>query len=80
MQHTQEFSTRGFPGGSVAGDTSLMPGLGKSSGEGNGNSLQYSWIENPVVRGTWQAIGHGTAGVGHDLVTKVPPHYKHTML
>ena len=39
-------------------------------GEGNGNPLQYSCLENPMDRGAWQATIHGAARVGHDLVTK----------
>ena len=59
-----------------AGNTGLIPGLGRSPGEGNGNPLQYSCLENPMDRGAWQATVHGVAGVGHDLVTKPPPpHY-----
>ena len=49
-----------FPGGSDrkasaynAGDLGSIPGLGRSPGEGNGNSLQYSCLENPMDRGTW---------------------------
>ena len=56
----------GFPGGSVvknlpanAGDTSLISGPGRSPGEGNGNTLQYSCLENPMDRGAWQATVHG---------------------
>ena len=48
----------GFPGGSVvknlpanAGDTALIPGLGRSPGGGNDYPLQYSCLENPVDRG-----------------------------
>ena len=48
-------------------------GSGRSPGEGNGNPLQYSWLENPMDRGTWWATVHGVARVGHDLVTKPPP-------
>ena len=44
-----------------------------SHGEGNGNPLQYSCLENPMDRGAWQAIVHGVARVGHDLATKPPP-------
>ena len=51
-----------FPGGSDskesacnAGDTGLIPESGISSGEGNGNSLQYSCLENPMDRGAWWA-------------------------
>ena len=36
-----------------------------SLGEGNGNLLQYSCLENPMNRGTWQATVHGVARVGH---------------
>ena len=39
-------------------DMSLIPGLGRSSGEGHGNPLQYSCLENPVDRGAWQAMAH----------------------
>ena len=42
-----------------AGDNSLIPGLGRSPGEGNGNSLQYSCLGNPMNRGAWQTIVHG---------------------
>ena len=37
-----------------AGDTSLIPGSGRSPGEGNGNPPLYSCLENPMDRGTWQ--------------------------
>ena len=43
------------------GDLSLIPGLGRSPGEGNGNSLQYPCLENPMDRGAWWAIVHGVA-------------------
>ena len=53
----------GFPGRSVvknppanAGDVGLIPGSGRSPGEGNGNPLQYSCLENPIDREAWQAI------------------------
>ena len=42
-----------------AGDAGSIPGSGGSSGEGNGNSLQYSCLENPTDRGTWRATVHG---------------------
>ena len=58
----------GFPGGSDSkesachtGDVGLIPGLGRSPGEGNGNPLQYSCLENPLDRGAWQAIVHRVA-------------------
>ena len=56
-----------------AGDLGLIPGLGRSSGEGNDNPLQYSCLENPMDRGAWQGTVHGMARVGHDLATKPPP-------
>ena len=56
-----------------AGDRSLIPGWGRSSGKGNGNPLQYSRLENPIDRGAWQATVHGIAKVRHNLATKPPP-------
>ena len=44
-----------------AGDLGLIPGLGRSPGEGNGNPLQYSCLENPLDRGSWRAKVHGVA-------------------
>ena len=56
----------GFPGGSEvkasawnAGGPGSIPGSGRSPGEGNGNPLQYSCLENPMDRGAWQATVHG---------------------
>jgi len=58
--------TLGFPGGSAiknlpanAGDLGLIPGLGRSPGEGNGNLLQYSCLVNPMDRGVSWATVHG---------------------
>ena len=56
-----------------AGDRGLIPGSGRSAGEGNGNPLQYSCLGNPIDKGTWQAAVHGVARVRYDLVTKPPP-------
>ena len=57
-----------FPGGLVvknlpanAGDTGSIPGSERSLREGNGNSLQYSCLGNPMDRGDWQATVHGVA-------------------
>ena len=57
-----------FPGGSDskesacnAGHPGLMPGSGRSPGEGNGNPFQYSSLGNPMDGGAWQAIVHGVA-------------------
>ena len=41
-----------------AGDLGSIPGLGRSPGEGNGNPLQYSCLENPMDGGAWQATLH----------------------
>ena len=69
----------GFPSSSVGkdsayneGDPGSIPGLGRSSGEGNDNPLQYSCLENPMDRGAWQAAVHRVARVGQDLVIKAP--------
>ena len=43
------------------GDPGSIPGLGRSSGEGNGNPLQYSCLENPMDGGAWWAAVHGVA-------------------
>ena len=61
----------GFPGRAVvmnppanagdAGDTSSIPGLGQSPGEGNGNPLQHSCLENFMDRGAWHATVHEVA-------------------
>ena len=58
----------GFPGGLVVKnlpanardirDADSIPGVGRSPGEGNGNPLQSSYLENPMDRGTWQATVH----------------------
>ena len=59
-------NTLGFPGGSVgkesvcsAAELGLIPVLGRSLGEGKGNPLQYSCLENPMDRGGWRATVHG---------------------
>ena len=58
----------GFRGGSEGkasacdeGDPGLIPGSGRSPGEGNGNPLQYACLENPTDRGVWWATVHGVA-------------------
>ena len=67
--HTEKFDLSvysGKPCGSdgkestcSAGDLDLIPGSGRSPGEGHGNPLQYSCLENPMDRGAWWAIVHG---------------------
>ena len=63
-----ESSYEDFPHSSVgkesacnAGDLGWIPGSGRSPGEGNGNPLQYSCLENPMDRGAWWATAHGVA-------------------
>ena len=58
----------GFPGGSVGQNppanvrvAGSIPGSGRSPGEGNGNPLQYSILENPIDQGAWQATVDGFA-------------------
>ena len=53
-----------------AGDPRSIPGSERSPGEGNGNPLQDSCLQNPMDRGAWQATVHGVARVGHDLATR----------
>ena len=79
-QETREYlpspSHSGFPGGSDgkapacnAEDPGSIPGSWRSPGEGNGNPLQYSCLENSMGRGAWQAAVHRVAKVRHDWVT-----------
>ena len=63
----------GFPGGSDgkvsagnAGDTGLIPGSGRAPGEGNGNPLQYSCLDNPMDRGAGGLQSMGLQKVGYD--------------
>ena len=58
----------GFLGGSDGKESAcnvgildLIPGSGRSPGEGNGNPLQYSCLGNPTDRGSWRATVHGVA-------------------
>ena len=69
-----------FPGSSVgkesacsAGDPGLVTGSGRSPGQGNGNPLQYSCLDNPMDRGAWQATVRGAARVRHNVATKPKP-------
>ena len=62
----QIVNIQGFPGGSEVkasasnvGDLGSILGLGSSPGEGNGNPLQYSCLENPKDEGAWWATVHG---------------------
>ena len=61
-------SSNGKESACNSGDPDLIPGLGRSSGEGNGNPLQYSCLQNPMDRGAWQSTVHGPSKiqVGHN--------------
>ena len=67
VAQTQEFAFN-------AGDPGLIPGSGRSPGEGNGNPLQYSCLENPVDWGAWQAIVRGVAK-SQDTTERVALHF-----
>ena len=56
---------------------SQIPGLGRFPREGNGNPLQYSYLENLMYQGAWQATDHGVTRVRHDLTTKPPQPTSH---
>ena len=84
--HCYFSESRGFLNGSVGkefaynagntGDTDLIPGSGRSSGEGNGILLQYSCRENPMDRGAWQATFHEVAEsdmIEHDVRSQDTP-------
>ena len=57
-----------------AGDTGSIPGLERPPGEGNGNPLQYSCLENPMDRGAWWATVRGVSRVRHNLMNKTNHH------
>ena len=65
---SSSMSMRGFPDGSDgkesarnAGDPGSIPGSGRTPGEGDGNPLQYSCLENSMDRGAWRAAVHRVA-------------------
>ena len=77
--HTSTINILAFSGGSVskesaynARDLGSTPRLG-GFGEGNGNPLHYSCLENPMDREAWQATVNGVTRVGYNLMTKPPP-------
>ena len=78
---------KGFPGGSVlknlpagAGDSSSIPRSARSPGEGNGNTLQYSCLGNPLERGAGQAAVHGVAQSQTQLeATQHSPWYRNRL-
>ena len=73
IPHSQVY--QGFPSGWVVKnppamqetqEIRLIPGSGRSLEEGNGNTLQYFCLENPMVRGAWQATAQGSQRVGYN--------------
>ena len=61
-----------------AGDAGSIPGSGRSPKEGNGSPLHYSWLENSMDRGAWQATVHGITKVKYDwLHTHTHTHKEH---
>ena len=63
------------------GDASSIPGMGRSPGVGNGNPLQYSYLENSMDRGAWQATAHGVVKSRARLSTYAHTHsHKHIPL
>ena len=77
------WSIKGFPGGSEVkasacnvGDLGSIPGLGRSPGEGNGNPVQYSCLENPVDGGAWWATVHGVAKSRSDTTEQATELYR----
>ena len=80
MHGPQQALSSGFAGDSVVKnlpggerDQGLIPVLGRSPGEGNGNTLLYSCLKNSMHRGAWRATVHGVAIVRLDLAAKPPP-------
>ena len=70
----------GIPGGSgvknlpaKAGEVGLIPGSGRSPGEGNGNPLHYFCLGNPMDTGAWWLQSMTSQRAGHDLMTKLLP-------
>ena len=66
-----------------AGVPGSIPELGRSSGEGNGNPLQYSCLENPVDRGAWEAVVHGVTKSRtrlSDFTLKIPSGHQSNFL
>ena len=83
IYNLQAFShnPQGFPGGSdgkesacSAGDPSAIPRLGRSPGEGNGNPLRYSYLDNSMDKGVWRATVHGVREES-DTTEPLTPHF-----
>ena len=76
----QPYLVVGFLGSSVskesiynAGDPGLIPGSGRSPGEGNGNPLRYSYLGNPMDEGAWRATVRGVTKIWTRLLATKPP-------
>ena len=76
IRNANSTDSEGSPGGSEvknlpdnAGDVGFIPGSGRFSGEGNGSTLQYSCLRNPMDREAWRATVHGVTKSQHNLVT-----------
>ena len=75
IEQQQQLWKEGYPGNLAvktvlanSGDMVSIPELGRSPGEGNGNPLQYSCLENPVERGAWCRLqSMGSQRLEHDL-------------
>ena len=63
--------TNGKESACSAKDPGSIPGLGRSPGEGNGNPLQYSCLENSMDGGSWRLHSMGSQRVGHDRLTSL---------
>ena len=61
LQYGLSWCSDGIESSCNAGDLGLIPGSGRSPGEGNGNSLQYSCLENSIDRGAWWATVRGVS-------------------
>ena len=59
LDHMMACSSVGKESACSAGEQGLIPGLGRSPGEANGNILQYPCLENLLDRGAWRAVVHG---------------------
>ena len=86
MNFTHLWEPVGFPGDSVAkntpanaGDSSSIPGSGWALGEGHGNTLQYSHLENPMDRGAWWAIVSPCAHKESDTTEQLHFHFQNEL-
>ena len=61
-------------------DAGLIPGSGRSPGEGHGNPLQYFFLENSIYRAAWRAMVHRLHRVGHDWSNLAYTHILYTFI